>query len=269
MDKTGYQSYIQEIRRFNLLSADEECALAKRIGEGDDAARIKLVKCNLRLVVSIARKFNTSQVSVMDLIQEGNLGLMTAASKYKTGFNTRFSTYAYSWIMQYMLRYLHNKCSCIALPHRKDELLRRIASAQSVLFQQTGHEPSVQELSVYLDIPVKALCDLCQFSYSVSSLDTECSDDSSTTVGDIITDMTYAPETLMMKEIRCKEIHDLISKLPEKEQLVIYKRYNFDYERKPKTLREFSRILGVSAETVRQMEIRAIHHMRKSSVETQ
>jgi len=265
MEKTSYQNYMQEIRRYDLLSAEQESALAKRVQSGDEGARMQLVKSNLRLVASIAKKFNSTNAPVMDLIQEGNLGLMVAAAKYRVGYNTRFSTYAYSWIMQYMLRYMHNKCSCITLPHRKDEMLRRISSAQSMLFQQTGHQPTLKELSVYLDIPVKTLASLYQFSYSMSSLDASCGDDSNATVGDMITDITYAPETQMMKQIRTNEVHALISTLPKNEQVVIYKRYNFDYDRKPKTLRELSESLGVSAETVRQMEIRAIHHLQKTA----
>ena len=114
------ESYLKEIQRYPLLSADEEVVLAKKIESGDGEAVNYLVQCNLRLVVSVAKKFCGSyKNSIMDLIQEGNLGLMSAASKFSYTFNTRFSTYAYPWILQYILRYIYGKTSAISLPHRK------------------------------------------------------------------------------------------------------------------------------------------------------
>jgi RNA polymerase primary sigma factor len=264
MEKDVYDSYMEQVQKYPLLSYEKEVELSRRIENGDSRAKMELVQSNLRLVVSIAKKLNITKLNIMDLIQEGNLGLMTAASKFHYSFKTRFSTYAYSWIMQYMLRYLHNRCTPISLPHRKDEVLRHVASAQQYLFQQTGHAPTVDELSVYLGIPVKVLKDALSYSFTITSLDSECGEDGNSSVEDLLPDTTYSPETKMMDREYKAEVQDLIKTLPEKEQKVIYHRFNFACEQRPKTLREISVMLGVSAETIRQMELRALRRMRST-----
>ena len=190
-----------------------------------------------------------SSHSILDLIQEGNLGLMTAASKFHYSFKTRFSTYAYSWIMQYMLRYLHNRCAPISLPHRKDEVIRHVAAAQQYLFQQTGHQPSLEELSVYLGMPEKLIKEAMQYSFTITSLDTECGSDGTSSVEDLLPDSRFSPEEKMLDRENREEI---------------YHRFNFACEQRPKTLREISVMLGVSAETIRQMELRALRRMRSA-----
>lgn len=262
MEKEVYGDYISQIQKYPLLSAEEEQELSKRIQKGDKAACKKLINSNLRLVVTIAHHFNTKQVSIMDLIQEGNIGLMTAAAKFQDSYKTRFSTYAYSWIMQYMLRYINNRCSLITLPHRKDEMIRRIEAAQAYLFQQTGHEATSAELSTYLGVPEEEMRKVMIYSYSISSLDADCSDDSLMTMADLIADTTFSPETLLMTEEKKRIIRSLMKDLPENEKKVIWYRFNFDNEVRTKTLREISALLGVSAETVRQTELRALRHMR-------
>ena len=148
-----YKSYIKEIQKYALLGVKEEEELSRRIEAGDQAAFRRLVNCNLRLVVSVARKFSVShKFSVMDLIQEGNLGLMSAARKYHYSFNTRFSTYAYTWIFQYMRRFVHNKTSIIDIPHRKEEMLRQISSLQAAFNQKNGRDANVDELASMLGL---------------------------------------------------------------------------------------------------------------------
>lgn len=262
MEKEVYEQYIKQIQKYPLLSAEEEQNLAKKIQAGDKKACEKLVNCNLRLVITIAHHFNSKQVSVMDLIQEGNIGLMTAASKFSDSFKTRFSTYAYSWIMQYMLRFINNRSSLITLPHRKDEMIRKIEAAQAYLFQQTGHEATSAELALYLGVPEDDMRKAMIYSYSISSLDADCNDDGFMTMGDLIADTTFSPETVIMTEEKKKLIRDLMKDLPVNEQKVIWYRFNFENEVHTKTLREISEILGVSAETVRQTELRALRHMR-------
>jgi RNA polymerase primary sigma factor len=199
---------------------------------------------------------------MMDLIQEGNIGLMTAASKFQASFKTRFSTYAYTWIMQYMLRYINNHCALITLPHRKDEMIRRVEAAQAYLFQQTGHEATSTELALYLGVQEEEMSRIMTYSYAISSLDANCNDDSMMTVGDLLADTTFSPETIIMTEEKKRLIRSLMMNLPENEQKVIWYRFNFDNEVHVKTLREISDVLGVSAETVRQTELRALRHMR-------
>ncbi len=262
-----YKNYVKQIQRYPLLTFQEETDLADKAADGSKAAVSKLVNSNLRLVVSVARKFSNSKIPIMDLIQEGNLGLMAAASKYRASYKTRFSTYAYAWIMQYMLRYIHNKCAIIALPYRKNELIRSAVAAQNHIFQQTGHTPTEKEISDYLGISENNLKKIMSYLYSISSLDNECGDGSNSTIADLIEDETFSPEVGLMKEVREKQIMHLISRIPEKEQTVIYHRFNLSGEKKPKTLREISKMLGVSTETVRQMEIRAINRLKKTAYE--
>jgi len=260
------QDYLISLKNYKLLEAEEEVALSKRIESGDKNAVQVLIKSNLRLVVSIAKKFTAShKFSIMDLIQEGNMGLMAAAGKYHYSFKTRFSTYAYTWILQYMLRFIYGKTSVISLPHRKEELIRRVGNAQNLFVQETGREATLAELSEYLGMDQNELAEILAYSYSVSSLDVECNDESGSTVGDLLPDTTYNPEEMYLAEERRNEIRKMLKMLPEKEQAVIYSRFNFDGKQRVPTLRELSDSLGVSAETIRQMELRAVKRMRSSA----
>ncbi len=259
------QDYLHSLNAYKLLDADEEIALSKRIENGDKKAVQLLVQSNLRLVVSVAKKFSAShKFSIMDLIQEGNMGLMAAANKYHYSFKTRFSTYAYTWILQYMLRFVYGKTSVIALPHRKEELIRRVNTVQSMYVQQYGREATLFELAENLGMEQEKVAEILAYSYTVSSLDIECNDESGSTVGDLLPDSTYNPEEMYLEEEKRQEIRKMLNMLPEKEQAVIYSRFNFDGELHVPTLRELSDSLGVSAETIRQMELRAVRRMRKT-----
>jgi RNA polymerase primary sigma factor len=265
METEIFYTYVSEIKAYKLLTAEEEAQLSKKIAEGDEAARKNLINANLRLVISVAKKFADSNIPIMDLIQEGNIGLITAASKYNYSFNTRFSTYAYAWIMQYMLRYMHTKASFIHLPNRKKEMLHCLNNARSYLYQRNGREPSCEELAVYLSMPVDQVRMGMNISYSVISLDTTYGEHDEMTVSDNIPDQNVGPEEESMLNVKKQEVRNLMKVLPELEQKVVYHRYNFDNEKKTKTLREIGELLGVSAETVRQMEMRAIQRMKVSA----
>lgn len=263
-----YKTYIKEIQNYALLTSEQEEELSKKIEAGDKNALKKLINANLRLVVSVAKKFNeSSKFSQMDLIQEGNLGLMAAAQKYHYSFNTKFSTYAYSWIFQYMLRFVHNKVDMIEIPHRKEELLRQINAAQVYFNQQFGRDASAAELSEYFNLPEYEISEVLAYSYSYTSLDAPCSDDNEESVGDLMPDMTYNPEMLYMQNETKDDVVDMLKVLPEKERIVIYNRYNLSRKQHIATLRELGQSLGVSTETVRQLEIKAVKRLQKSLVE--
>ena len=267
MEQDVIGSYLNSIKNFSLLSAEEEVELSKKIKSGDKEAARQLVNSNLRLVVSLARKMQVSSSVIMDLIQEGNMGLMVAAEKFSAAFKTRFSTYAYPWIAQYMLRYLNNRTSSIALPNRKEMMIRKLQKAQNYFFQQNGREAAVSELSLLTGIPEDKVTEYLNYSYTVASLDVEVNDeDNSVTLGDILPDTTYSPEEMLMKEEEKETVRSLMNSLPGKERCVLWYRYNFDGELHAKTLREVSKIIGVSPEAVRQTEIRAVKHM-KAAVE--
>lgn len=263
MEKDVYEQYLDDVRKYKVLQPAEQIELADRIEKGDEKAKKRLIEGNLRLVISIAHSIAKKNIPIMDLIQEGNLGLMVAASKFRSSFNTRFSTYAYSWIYQYMLRYVHNKDPFISLPYRKNEMLRNIAKEKNYIFQRTGKNPSDEDIAASMNIPLKTVRQVLSCSFNVSSIDVACNNESATAIVDLLVDTTNTPEAKMMKEIKAQESLSFLSVLPQKEKQVIYYRYNFDGSNNPKTLREISNILGVSAETVRQMEMRAIRRMKK------
>lgn len=257
-----FDAYIQQIKRYDLLTPEEEVVLSKKIEEGDKTALERLIQANLRLVVSVAKRFHTNRVSVMDLIQEGNLALMTAASKYHYSFNTRFSTYAYSWVLQYMLRYVNNKTGFIAVPHRKEEFLRRLSEARETFRQEYGRDATDSELAEELHISKKELKSLSAYEFSYASLDAPCKENATASVGDLIPDDTWSPEDMLLEKEAKQTMKKLLGTLPEKEREVITSRYNFTFDTHVKTLRELSIQLDVSAETIRQMEIRAVRRLR-------
>lgn len=263
MEMDILNSYLNDIQKYELLSAEEEASLASKIKEGCKVSLKKLINSNLRLVVSAAYKYINLGIPVMDLIQEGNMGLMVAASKFERSFNTRFSSYAYPWISQYMLRYVKKFSGMISLPSRKEELVRTIRNTRAYLLQENGEEPSVEEISRYLGISESKVQLGLKYAYSVSSLDQEVDDSNkSTTIGELISDTTYSPERLVMREETKRSVRDLVDELPEREKEVIWYRYNFEGETRTRTLREISGIIGVSPEAVRQAEIRAIKHIQ-------
>ena len=260
-----YEIYVNQIQHYPLLEASKERELAEKISTGDRNAIKRLVNANLRLVVSIANKFKKSyKVSIMDLIQEGNLGLMAAAEKFSPEYETRFSTYAYPWVLQYMLRYLHNKTSIISIPQRKEEVLRRISSIQSEYTQKTGKSISKKEIAMSLGITESELQAAIDCLYTCTSLDSECKTDGTATVGELIPDFTYDPERQFFIEIAKSNIKQLVSELSEKERFVIAGRYNFEGNVHAPTLRELGTSLGVSAETIRQTEIKALQKIKKA-----
>jgi RNA polymerase primary sigma factor len=264
MENETIKEYLSSIKNYPLLSAEEEQALSKKIQKGDKAALQKLINSNLRLVLSVAKKMKTSQSNIMDLIQEGNMGLMIAAQKFSSAFKTRFSTYAYPWIAQYMLRFLNTKSSFITLPHRKELIIRKIQNAQAYFFQQHGREQTVQELALFLGLEEEKVIEYLSYSYTVASLDIEANDEgSSATIGDLIADNTYNPEELLARNETKEYIRSMMSKLSKNEQTVLWYRYNLDGDMHTKTLREISKIIGVSPEAVRQTEIRAVKHMKQ------
>ncbi|MBQ9622526.1 MAG: sigma-70 family RNA polymerase sigma factor [Treponema sp.] len=258
-----YESYLKQIQRFPLLSAAEEKELAGKILAKDKKALNRLVNSNLRLVVSIAAKFkSTYKVSIMDLIQEGNLGLIFAAEKFSGSHGTRFSTYAYPWILQYMLRFLHNKTNMISIPQRKEEILRKISDIRDYYADKNDKKASLKEFASSLGISEKELKDSLNCLFTCTSLDCECGEDNANTIGDLIPDFTYNPEQQFFMECAKSNIKELVAKLSEKERVIISSRYNLDGQVNVPTLRELGASLGVSTETIRQTEIKALKKIR-------
>ena len=262
MEQQAYKSYIKQIQKYPLMTFEEEIEHSKLMQKGDNDAKMRLIQSNLRLVVSVAKKYKNPYVSIMDLIQEGNIGLLTAVSKYHYSFNTRFSTYAYAWIAQSITRFIRNKTGAILVPHRKEELVRKIHSARLVLFQKLSREPSDEEIAEKLGITLEEIKNANLYTFSYVSIDAETEENSGQNYKDSIPDYSFAPETRFFETVEKEKIQKMVKNLPEMERKVVEYRYNFQNDEKVKTLRQVGEELGVSAETVRQMEMRAKKQLR-------
>lgn len=262
MDRYVYESYLKKIRKIPLLSAEREKELALNIKNGDSEARKTLINANLRLVVSIAFRYAVPTIPAMDIIQEGNLGLMAAAEKFDPAFNTRFSTYAYIWIVQYINRYIRLKDTAIPLPAMKEELVRAVTSAADELHRHFRREPTVRELAVFLNMKESEVQKALRYKYAVVSLDEKVNSSSETTFSDLLTDSASSPEITVLDGIARQECENLIRRLPAREQFVLLNKYRASVNREKVTLNQLGRKLGLSTEAVRQIELRGRAKMR-------
>ncbi|MDR1351823.1 MAG: RNA polymerase sigma factor RpoD/SigA [Treponema sp.] len=260
------QIYFDQIKKIPLLSFEEELELSKKIQQGDKAARKRLVEANLRLVVKIARIFLTADVSFMDLIQEGNIGLIRAAEKYDHEKNVRFSTYANWWIRQSISRFLSNKRRVIRLPHRKEEAFRRIRKAYHTLNQTLQRQPTTADIAGYLGMEVEDVEYILNITNNLISLETDISSDETTTIGDLHEDYTYSPDRELFRQSTRDMTVKFLDNLMEREKKILIYRYQLNGGEK-QTLKTIGNELGISAETVRQIEMRAIKKMRENASE--
>lgn len=266
-DQDSIDDYLKEIRKYPLLSFEEEIELSRLIQTGDLNAHKKLIESNLRLVVNLARKYATPDLPLLDVIQEGNLGLITAAQKYEFSYNVRFSTYACWWIQQSITRAISNKRRLIRLPFRKEELAGRIRKVSSDLFQLHSRKPTHEEIAYELRISTREVSDILCSSGNITSLDIQLDDDDSASLKDMLSDTTYNPETMFMKKYTHDCMLQVLSNLKKSERDVMLKRYNFQNGGKNFTLKAIGNQYGVSAETIRQVELRALRKLRSCSDE--
>jgi RNA polymerase primary sigma factor len=266
-DQDSVSEYLKEIRKFPLLSFDEEIDLSHKIQDGDIAARKKLIESNLRLVVTVARKYVAPDLPLLDIIQEGNLGLITAAQKYEFSYNVRFSTYACWWIQQSITRAIANKRRIIRLPFRKEELATRIRRVSSELYQKLSRYPSNEEVATHLNITVQEVSDIIRSASAVASLDIPLDDEESASLKDLISDSTYNPEEVFMKKYTHDSMLNILSELKEGERDIVLKRYNLLDDGNSYTLKAIGVEYGVSAETIRQVELRALRKLKNRSTE--
>ena len=259
------RAYFAQIKKSRLLTFEEELALSKRVLDGDDAARQTLIEANLRLVVRIAKKYMTRDVALLDLIQEGNLGLIKAASKYDFRKRVRFSTYASWWIKQAIVRALSNKRRTIRLPHRKEEKLRKINKAYNSLSQELKRTPNIEEIAEELGLKMREVETIMQLSNAVVSLDGPTQEDSGT-LQDVIEDTSYIPEKDLLRENLRERTLKFLETLLDKEKQILLYRFAF-YGGKKYTLKKIGDEMGISPETVRQIEIRALKKLKESAQE--
>ena len=258
--------YLQQIGKIPLLSHEQELDLAKKIYEDhDEFSKNLLVNANLRLVVSIAKKYIGRGLSFLDLIQEGNMGLMKAAGRFDYTKGYKFSTYATWWIQQSITRAIADKASIIRLPLHIFESLGIIRRATIDLTTELGHTPTKQEIAYRLGVPVNKLSAIVKSAQSTISMETPASssEDSSKIADFLVDEDSIAPDNRVSQENLFEDIRKMLNQLSPKERDVLILRYGLDNNGSKKTLDEIGSQYGVSRERIRQIENRAISKLKK------
>ena len=254
------QLFLNELRRYPLLIKDEEIELAKEIEAGDLRAKERMINSNLRLVVSIAKKYQGQDLSLLDLIQEGILGLIRAAEKFDYRKGYKFSTYATFWIRQAIQRGLANKARTIRIPVHIGQRERKIVRATRELGARLGREPTDEEIAGEAELPIEQVEEVRAAARTVTSLDRKVGEDGDTSFGDLLPSDGPALEEEIQVSLGYEALRRTVSELPETERRVIRLRYGIEGG-EPKPLRETGRELGLSAERVRQLESRALKRL--------
>lgn len=250
--------YLAEIGRVRLLTHADEIRLAKRIGRGDKRAKDRLVEANLRLVVSIAKKYRNRGVSFLDLIQEGNLGLIRAAEKFDYTKGYKFSTYATWWIRQAITRAIADKGRTIRIPVHMVEKVNKFHRTHRRMTQVLGREPLDEEIAKELIIPVEEVLRLQEISQRAISLETPVGDEDSSHLGDFLEDMSSVTPTDAVSETLLKaHVREALDELPERERQIIELRFGMKDDR-PRTLEEVGREFDITRERVRQIQMKTL-----------
>ena len=254
--------YLKEIGKIPLLTADEEIALAKRIEAGDQSAKDELIQANLRLVVSIAGHYNNRGMQYLDLIQEGNMGLIKAADKfdYRKGF--KFSTYATWWIRQSITRALADQARTIRIPVHMVETINRLIRTSRQLMQELGREPTIAEQAAAMHMPESRIQEIIKIAQDPVSLETPIGEEEDSHLGDFIPDETApAPADAAFYALQREQLMEVLDTLTEREKKVICLRYGLDGG-KSYTLEEVGEIFNVTRERIRQIEAKALRKLR-------
>jgi RNA polymerase primary sigma factor len=255
--------YLAEIGRVRLLTHADEIRLAKGIARGDKRCKDKLVEANLRLVVSIAKKYRNRGVSFLDLIQEGNLGLIRAAEKFDYCKGFKFSTYATWWIRQAITRAIADKGRTIRIPVHMVEKVNKFHRTHRRMVQLLGREPSDEEIASELKMPVEEILRLQEISQRSISLETPVGDDDSSELGDFLEDAASATPTDAVSESLLKlHLREALDELPERERQIIELRFGMKDDR-PRTLEEVGREFDITRERVRQIQMKTLNLLRE------
>ena len=261
------EPYLRSAGKHKLLSREEEVVLSARILKGDEAAWEELVRCNLRLVISIARRYIGQGLEFSDLIQEGNLGLMRAARSFDAAFGTKFSTYATWWIKQRIGRALSNKTSLIRIPAPVAEKEKMVNSARSHFQATTGREPSIEELSEFTGKSAQEVRSTLSIRKEVVSYDMPMGTDKNGSLSDLLADEKgYYIESIFMDHALKDSVQGLLAKLPERQRYVMERRYGLNGG-KCATLKEIGQEIGVTRERARQIQNAALLKLHSHALE--
>ena len=257
--------YLKEIGQVRLLSAEEEVGLAKQISEGDQAAKNKLTEANLRLVVSIAKKYSGRGLHILDLIQEGNTGLIRAVDKFDWTKGNKFSTYATWWIRQAITRAIADQARTIRVPVHMVEVINKATRCNRKLVQELGREPTVEEIAAELGLPVEKIIEANRTAADTLSLDTPVGDEEDTSIGSFVEDeRTPGPADATSNALLAEALKEILDTLTEREADVLRMRFGM-YDGRTHTLEEVGQIFGVTRERIRQIENKAIRKLRHPS----
>ena len=257
--------YLKEIGQIKLLTAEEEVELAKRVAEGDQYAKNKLTEANLRLVVSIAKKYSGRGLHILDLIQEGNTGLIRAVDKFDWTKGNKFSTYATWWIRQAITRAIADQARTIRVPVHMVEVINKATRCNRKLVQELGREPTVEEIAKELNLPVEKIIEANRTAADTLSLDTPVGDEEDTSLGSFVEDeRTPGPADATSNALLAEALKEILDTLTEREADVLKMRFGM-YDGRTHTLEEVGQIFGVTRERIRQIENKAIRKLRHPS----
>jgi RNA polymerase primary sigma factor len=254
------QLFLNEAGRYELLTAEQEVELAKRIERGDKEAKDLMVNSNLRLVVSIAKRYQGHGLSLLDLIQEGIIGLIRAVEKFDWRRGFKFSTYATWWIRQAVQRGVANKSRTIRIPVHIVEREQKIARAERELAPKLGRQPTEQEIAKKAKLPIKQVREVLDAARAVTSLDRPVGEDEDGSLGELFTSDDPGPEELVEVSLRRDALRQAVAELPDRERQVVKLRYGIDAP-EPKSIDEVVRRLGISRDRVRRIEAEALSRL--------
>ncbi|RMC41467.1 RNA polymerase sigma factor RpoD [Lactobacillus sp. ESL0233] len=257
--------YLKEIGRVPLLNADQEISLAKRIEKGDEEAKQELAEANLRLVVSIAKRYVGRGMSFLDLIQEGNMGLMKAVDKFDYSLGFKFSTYATWWIRQAITRAIADQARTIRIPVHMVETINKLIRIQRQLLQDLGREPTPEEIGAEMDMPTSKVRDILKIAQEPVSLETPIGEEDDSHLGDFIKDKdATSPEQHASYEMLKEQLEEVLDTLTDREENVLRLRFGLD-DGRTRTLEEVGKVFGVTRERIRQIEAKALRKLRHPS----